>query len=256
MTRIIEARASQLEAPLLNLLAFDTSTERMSIAVQRRGQAQPWLYQAAGGAQTSTQLIPQIQTLMGQAELRFGQLDAIVFGAGPGSFTGVRTACSVAQGLGFGAGVALLPVDTLLAVAEDARAQLNASASLVVTALLDARMSEMYANSYTLKSGVWLPDKGCSVIKPEHLAFSPPPGAALWVLAGNVFEAYGARLPSCPAQRINAAPTAAALLRLAPRLLADGAALPAALALPTYVRDKVAQTTLERAALKSDPLLP
>jgi len=256
LTRFIEANASQLEAPLLNLLAFDTSTERMSIAVQRRGQAQPWLYQSAGGAQTSTQLIPQIQALMGQAELRFGQLDAIVFGAGPGSFTGVRTACSVAQGLGFGAGVALLPVDTLLAVAEDARDQLNASTGLVVTALLDARMAEMYANSYILESGVWLPDKGCSVIKPEHLAFSPPPGAALWVLAGNVFEAYGARLPSCPAQRINAAPTAAALLRLAPRLLAVGAALPAALALPTYVRDKVAQTTLERAALKSDLLQP
>ena len=94
----------------MNLLAFDTSTDVMSIAVQRTvdGSAQVWQQTAVGGAQTSTHLIPVIQQLMAQADLRFDQLDAIVFGRGPGSFTGLRTACSVAQGLAFGAKVPVL----------------------------------------------------------------------------------------------------------------------------------------------------
>ena len=97
----------------------------MSIAVQRGtgDGATLWQHNAAGGAQTSTHLIPEIQRLMALAQLRFEDLDAIVFGAGPGSFTGLRTACSVAQGLAFGAAVPVLPVDTLLAVAEEARWQ-------------------------------------------------------------------------------------------------------------------------------------
>jgi tRNA threonylcarbamoyladenosine biosynthesis protein TsaB len=89
----------------LNLLAFDTSTEIMSVAVRRGGPGSPapLEHQAAGGAQASTALIPAIQDLLARAGLRLPELDAIVFGRGPGSFTGLRTACSVAQGLGFGA---------------------------------------------------------------------------------------------------------------------------------------------------------
>ena len=85
----------------MKLLAFDTSTEIMSIAVAH--DAQLWQHTGAGGAQASSTLIPAIQALMAQAGLRLEQLDAIVFGRGPGSFTGLRTACSVAQGLAFGA---------------------------------------------------------------------------------------------------------------------------------------------------------
>ena len=231
----------------MNLLAFDTSTERMSIALQRgTGEAATWWqHSAAGGALTSTHLIPEIQRLMAQAQLGFDALDAIVFGAGPGSFTGLRTACSVAQGLAFGAAVPVLPVDTLLAVAEDARAQLGSPASLSVTAVLDARMDELYAASYKFESGIWTVTKGYSLIPPENLVC-----AGVDVLAGNVFAAYGQRLCDAGAQRVDALPTAAALLRLAPALLAAGAAVPAEQALPTYIRDKVAQTTLERAAVK------
>lgn len=231
----------------MNLLAFDTSTERMSIALQcgSGDTAMLWQIDAAGGALTSTHLIPEIQRLMAQANLGFDALDAIVFGAGPGSFTGLRTACSVAQGLAFGASVPVLPVDTLLAVAEDARQQLGAPASLHVTALLDARMDELYAASYYFESGVWKVNKSYSLISPEALDAG---GDA--VLAGNVFAAYGARMRNENAQRVPALPTAAALLRLAPQLLAAGAAVPADQALPTYIRDKVAQTTQERAAIK------
>jgi len=233
----------------MNLLAFDTSTELMSVAVQRCRDAvdQVWQYSGVGGAQTSTLLIPTIQDLMAQAQLQFGQLEAIVFGNGPGSFTGLRTACSVAQGLAFGAGIEVLAVDTLLAVAEQARwQQAPTPAPWQVLALLDARMEEMYARRYEFEAGHWTPVGACQLIRPEAL-----PGDADCPLAGNVFAAYGARLPAALALRITAEPTATAMLRLAPALLAAGAALPPEQALPVYVRDKVAQTTLERATARA-----
>jgi len=231
----------------MNLLALDTSTDVMSIAVQRgHGPlVQLWQHSAPGGAQTSTHLIPAIQALMAQAQMQLGDLAAIVLGAGPGSFTGLRTACSVAQGLAFGAALPVLPVDTLLAVAEDAYWQLGAPQTLAVTALLDARMDEMYAADYIFDSGVPRLINGYSLIKPENLDWN---GSTL--LAGNVFSSYGTRLPE-QAQQVPAWPTAAALLRLAPALLAAGLAVRAELALPIYIRDKVAQTTQERAAQKS-----
>lgn len=232
----------------MNLLAFDTSTDQMSIALRRGAgpDGAQWQHSGPGGAQTSTHLIPQIQALMAQAELRFEQLDAIVFGAGPGSFTGLRTACSVAQGLAYGARVPVLPVDTLLAVAEDARVTLGAGEGFQVTALLDARMDEMYAASYTFESEQWMRRLGYSLIRPENLVWD-----GVSVLAGNVQTVYASRLSVGAAQYVAALPTASALLRLAPALLAAGGAVSAAQALPTYIRDKVAQTTEERAALKA-----
>lgn len=230
----------------MNLLALDTSTDSMSIAVQR-GQGvctQLWQKTAPGGAQTSTLLIPSIQALMAQAGLQFGDLTAIVFGAGPGSFTGLRTACSVAQGLAFGAALPVLPIDSLLAVAEDARWLSGAAQTFAVTALLDARMDEMYSASYIFECGLSKQNKGYSLIKPENLDWN-----GVDVLAGNVFATYGARLPDL-SLRVSALPTAAALLRLAPALLAAGHAVRADQALPNYIRNKVAQTTQERAAIK------
>lgn len=231
----------------MNLLALDTSTDVMSLALQRGAGAATALFQhsAAGGAQTSTHLIPDILRLMALAQLRFADLDAIVFGAGPGSFTGLRTACSVAQGLGFGAAVPVLPVDTLLAVAEEAHWQTGAADTFAVTALLDARMDELYTADYVFAHGGWTPGSSVRLIKPEQLVWN---GTNL--LAGNGFDNYGARL-SALATRITALPTATALLRLAPALLGAGAAVPAEQALPSYIRDKVAQTTLERAAIKA-----
>lgn len=230
----------------MNLLAFDTSTDAMSIAVQRGAGAVPqvWLHTGAGGAQASATLIPAIQQLMQQAGLAFGQLDAIAFGRGPGSFTGLRTACSVAQGLAFGTGVPVLPVDSLLAVAEEAR--LDASIEVLpgrlrVLAVLDARMDEVYAAYYEFNSGLWTKSKGYSLISPQNLLLEDG-----WAIAGNAFAAYGDRMPAGHATRIHALPTASAMLRLAPALLAAGHAVPADQALPVYIRDKVAKTTRER----------
>jgi tRNA threonylcarbamoyladenosine biosynthesis protein TsaB len=151
----------------------------------------------------------------------------------------------VAQGLGFGAAVPLLPVDTLMAVAQDAWTQLGSPEGLRVTALLDARMDEMYTASYSFGSDKVLCSKHYSLISPENLVWNGPD-----VLAGNVFAAYSARINAVGAQWVQAMPTAAALLQLAPALLALGAGVSADQALPTYIRDKVAQTTQERADAK------
>lgn len=215
------------------LLAFDTSTETMFIALTD-GQ-QTWQHTSEGGAKTSAALIPAIMALLKEANLTLLQLDVIVFGRGPGSFTGLRTACSVAQGLAFGAGgIQVLPVDTLLAVAEEAR---FSSGSEKIQSVLDARMGEVYAASYTYKNRIWDVNPEIHLCKPEALRIESG-----FHLAGNCLD---------DANRINALPTATAMLRLAPSMLAAGLAVPADQALPLYVRDKVAQTTAERQAIKS-----
>lgn len=215
------------------LLAFDTSTETMFIALTD-GQ-QTWQHTSEGGAKTSAALIPAIMALLKEANLTLLQLDVIVFGRGPGSFTGLRTACSVAQGLAFGAGgIQVLPVDTLLAVAEEAR---FSSGSEKIQSVLDARMGEVYAASYTYKNRIWDVNSEIHLCKPEALRIESG-----FHLAGNCLD---------DANRINALPTATAMLRLAPSMLAAGLAVPADQALPLYVRDKVAQTTAERQAIKS-----
>ena len=245
----------------MNLLAFDTGTEVMSIAVSRKidGQDRQWLHTGAGGAKASTDLIPGILELLHQAQLRLDALHAICFGSGPGSFTGLRTACSVAQGLGFGAAVGVLPVDSLLAVAEEARhADLGGPANVTVTALLDARMDEMYAATYRFDAGQWSQLQDCSLVRPEDLVRPAFDGAARdvpWILAGNVFAVYGERVAqnaaaAALAQRVTALPTASAMLRLAPGLLAAGMSVAAEYAMPRYIRDKVAKTTAERDAEK------
>jgi tRNA threonylcarbamoyladenosine biosynthesis protein TsaB len=225
---------------VFKLLAFDTSTETMFIAVTDGKQT--WQHTAEGGAKTSAALIPAIMALLKEADLTLQQLDAIVFGRGPGSFTGLRTACSVAQGLAFGAGnITVLPVDTLLAVAEEAR--FNAGSTTQVTqiqAVLDARMGEVYAASYAYKDGIWDAISDIQLCKPDQLVIE-----AGFRLAGNCMD---------NASRINALPTATAMLRLAPAMLAAGLGVPADQALPLYVRDKVAQTTAERADLKMQAL--
>lgn len=242
----------------LKFLALDTSTDRLSIAVT--DGARVWQHSGPGGAQASTTLIPAILALLAESGMALGELDAIAFGRGPGSFTGLRTACAVAQGLAFGAnhgaGIPVMPIDTLMAVAEEARFQrfgaADAPAPFTITALLDARMDEMYVQSYEFNSGLCRSVKDCSLIRPENLV----PGAAARLLAGNVFGVYAGRLPAELAglECVEAYPTATALLRLAPALAAAGQCIDASLALPLYVRDKVAQTTDERARAKADAL--
>jgi tRNA threonylcarbamoyladenosine biosynthesis protein TsaB len=228
------------------LLAFDTATEQMSIALAVADRV--WTHEAAGGALASAGLIPAILALLAQAGVGLRELDAIAFGRGPGAFTGLRTACSVAQGLAFGAGKPVLPIDTLLAVAEDARAGQSPWQGWVT---MDARMDEVYAGHYRFMEGQWQVLGAPRLITPQALN-------ALWqavpteVVAGNALAAFGDRLQTGRAMRVKAAmPRATAMLPLARQLWAEGGAVDAALALPTYLRDKVALTTTEREAVQA-----
>ena len=246
----------------LQLLALDTSTDTLSIAVAglRDGTPMAWQHSAAGGALASSTLIPAILDLMARAGLAFGDLDAIAFGCGPGAFTGLRTACSVAQGLAFGAKLAsgrppmqVLPVDTLLVLAEQARSEHLADGQpLRVLAMLDARMDEIYAAAYAFDGWRWSRVQGCTLGRPETLVIPAGWLASGFLLTGNVFATYGQRLPVPDhLPRLTALPSAAAMLRLAGDLLAQGAGVAPEHALPTYMRDKVAQTTTERAAARA-----
>ncbi len=227
----------------MNLLALESSTDTLFIATARDDQR--WLHSGAGGQHTSSQLLPAVRSLMADAGLGFDALDAIVFGRGPGSFTGLRTACAIAQGLAFvakgGQGVPVLPVDTLMTVAEEARLQHGCTQ---VLACLDARMDEVYNAVYQYADGHWQTLGDLQVCPPQDVQV--PPG---FVVAGNAQPIYGERLaPDAP--HLQAMPTAQALLSLAPYLLAQGQAVAAQDALPLYIRDKVAKTTAEREAEK------
>jgi tRNA threonylcarbamoyladenosine biosynthesis protein TsaB len=130
----------------------------------------------------------------------------------------------------------------------------------VVTAVLDARMEELYCATYAFEAGQWTELQNSALVKPEDLRQFSKAGADQkaqpWVMAGNVFAVYGERVAqSDPASggalRLPALPTASAMLRLAPQLLAAGKAVAAEQALPSYIRDKVAKTMAERAAEKA-----
>ena len=245
----------------LKFLAFDTSTDTMSIAVTDGERV--WQHSEAGGAKASITLIPAILDLLAEAGLALADLDAIAFGRGPGSFTGLRTACAVAQGLALGtdqgAGLPVLPIDTLMALAEEARfqqAEPAGGAPQRIIALLDARMDEMYVQRFDCSAATCVAVDDCLLVRPEHLAAYLRDETNA-VLAGNVFEVYADRLGkgtegALPGSTtcLQALPTATAMLRLAPALAAAGHCVNAALALPLYVRDKVALTTDERALVK------
>jgi tRNA threonylcarbamoyladenosine biosynthesis protein TsaB len=235
-------------SPLTSCLAFDTATEHLSIALQVHGRV--WSHEGPGGAQASATLIPAILDLLAQAGVALRDLDAIAFGRGPGAFTGLRTACSVAQGLAFGAGLPVLPIDTLLAVAEDARRTRGAPAQDDVWVAMDARMGEIYAAHALFGDGSWqwltAPMLCTPQVLVERWRERPPV-----VVAGSALSAFGSALPCGQAQVVpDALPRATVMLPLAAALWDRGGAVDAALALPVYLRDKVAQTMAERAAIK------
>lgn len=245
------------------VLAVDTSTEHLEVAVGAAGPGAPgpgcWHHQGPGGSQASTELLPAITRLLEQAGWSLEALDGVVVGVGPGAFTGLRTACAVAQGLAYAArpgGVPVLPVPTLLAVAEEARwqrAQQGLAVPTTVWAALDARMDEIYLACYEWQAhtATWITRVPPGLARPENLPDGMVGGADC--LAGNAWVPYAERWTAAWAalDRVVCGPTATALLRLAPALCAAGGAVEAALAQPLYVRDKVAYTTEERERIKA-----
>jgi tRNA threonylcarbamoyladenosine biosynthesis protein TsaB len=230
---------------MARLLAFDTSTEAMSIALQLPQGL--FVREMAGGAQASARLIPEILSLLSEGVCTLAELDAIAFGQGPGAFTGLRTACSVAQGLAFGAEKPVIAVDSLMLVAQDARHQQPADEIWVA---MDARMDEVYAGAYRWQGGCWSVLSAPALYAVEALNErwqAEPPR----VIAGSALDAFGDRLRTAAAVRITQPRSRAqALAEVAQQLWAEGVTTDAAHALPLYLRDKVAQTTVEREAIR------
>ncbi|WP_246312108.1 tRNA (adenosine(37)-N6)-threonylcarbamoyltransferase complex dimerization subunit type 1 TsaB [Pseudaquabacterium terrae] len=236
------------------LLALDTSTETMALALSTPAGVR--LLDEAGGAAASARIVPAALQLLADAGITLQQLDAIAFGAGPGAFTGLRTACAVAQGLAFGAGKPVLPLDSLMLVADDALAQEPGAAdpSRLHWVAVDARMDEVYAAAYRHS------DAGWSVVRPPAL-YTLPALIAGWTeapprrVAGNALTVFADRLAPVLAQAETRVPQlrsrSAALARLAAQAWQRGEAIDAAAALPLYLRDKVALTTSERLAQKA-----
>jgi tRNA threonylcarbamoyladenosine biosynthesis protein TsaB len=253
-------------------LAIETSTDMLSLAIvsTQGDKSQVWAHTSQGGAKSSQLVLPEIVRLMDEAQMRFADLTAVVFGKGPGSFTGLRTACSVAQGLAFGAGVPVLPIDTLLAVAEDARYQNVQKKQQQTQQQLDqldqldqlsqqpkrffvamnARMDQVYTAAYEWRSE-WQCVQEPSVNSPENISVPTEWKDLAFTTVGNTWDAFAARWPAeLSGQHMYAMPTAQALLRLSPVAFGQGLAVPPEEALPLYIRDKVAQTTQEREQLK------
>lgn len=220
------------------ILAIETSSELASAALSHNGQT---IAREASGVHTHSQtLLPMVQELLAETGIMLAQCDAIAFGAGPGSFTGVRTACGVAQGLAFGADLPVVPVVTLQAMAQACRDACSATDVLV---LLDARMDEVYWAQYRYQDGWQM------IVEP---ALSAPSGVTVdgAVLAcGNGLITYASAfsgLPFVKDGRPDVMPHAVQIAQLAQAELAAGHALNARDAQPIYLRNKVALTTVER----------
>jgi len=224
------------------LLAIDSSTDSLAIALTGPGGTH--LFEGRGGAKASAQVVPECMGLLAEAGLSLAELDAIAFGRGPGAFTGLRTACAVAQGLALGASKPVLPLDSLMLVAEDARLQAGQIDGPLWVAM-DARMGEIYAAEYLFEQqGRWR-------VLHEPALYAPDALVARWgqprAVAGSALRVF-AQLGEIERSWPEEASRAKALASLAAQAHASEALLDAAEAQPLYVRDKVALTTAERMA--------
>jgi tRNA threonylcarbamoyladenosine biosynthesis protein TsaB len=234
---------------VVNLLALETSTHQLSVALLMDNRLIERSEICINGG--SDRLLPWVQQLLAEAGISLQQLDVIAFGVGPGSFTGLRMACGVAQGLAYGADLPVIPVVTLAALALSA----VPSGHGRVLVCLDARMNEVYSAAYEVQGAeaeeievneIVAP----SVCPPELL--SVPSGKG-WQGCGDGFAKYADTLALRLGDAIAAVnpqipPLAPAVARLAARQFRQGNMLSAAEAVPFYVRDKVALTTQERLA--------
>ena len=228
----------------MKLLVLDTSTEWCSAALWLDGRIQA--RRVLAEQRHSSLLLPMVDALLRESGLTLRQLDGIGYGAGPGSFTGLRIACAVTQGLAFGADLPVVGVSTLESIAE----QTDAGQVLTV---LDARMAEVYWAAYRREGAGWRAASEPQLALPESVAV---PSDGDWIGAGNGFAALGEVLrPRLAAALVRIddtlMPDAAAMAPLAARAFECGEGMDAALAAPIYLRDKVALTVDERRARQS-----
>lgn len=224
----------------MNLLAVETSTELCSVALLRGDEL--FVEEAIAENRHSEMLVPMIRRVLERSRLTAAQMDAFGFGQGPGSFTGIRIACGIVQGLAFAARRPVVPVPSLLALAE----QSNEGR---VIAALDARMDETYLAAYARTGEDW-----DEVIAPRLAARDALPGlpGPRWAATGSGFDRFDwlrdAYRGSVEMRIEGDLPRARSVARIAARRLARGGGIAAEHAAPLYLRDKVALTTEERQA--------
>jgi tRNA threonylcarbamoyladenosine biosynthesis protein TsaB len=222
------------------ILAIETSADLASAALLYNGAVT--VRESVGVANHSQTILPMVQTLLSDAGIALSGCDALAFGSGPGSFTGVRTACGIAQGLAYGAEMPLLPVVTLHALALSCHQQ---SGALDVLAIIDARMGEVYWAQYRF-DGEWQ-----TVVAPmlSNAADVMPVGDVL--ACGNGLKAYEKDFSSrsfFTMRWSHLIPHASQVATLGALAFAQGLGVTAAAAEPLYLRNKVALTTSERLA--------
>lgn len=224
----------------MNLLAIDTSTDSCSVAASR-GEA---LFEMSEPAlqRQAEKILGMVDELLAGARLELSQIEGIAYGEGPGSFTGLRVAAGVTQGLALARGVGVVGVGSLVALAQEARAE-------KVIACIDAHMGEVYHAAYVRARGGWEEVSAPGVYAPQAV---PLPQGRDWVGCGDGFAAHRERLAARLGDRVStirpdASPSARAVLELAMPRFAAGEAKDAATAVPVYLRDRVALKAGERA---------
>lgn len=227
----------------MRLIAIETATDWCSVALWHDGETAA--LETRAGNRHAERVLPMLEQLLALAGTAMSQLDAIAFGAGPGSFTSLRIGCGVAQGLAAARDLPVLGIPTLETIAEE-------SGAARVIAALDARMGEVYCAAYATAGRAWQEVHAPGCVAPERV---PRPAGSDWTGCGNGFAVYraslesalrGALLHCAPLVR----PSAAGVARLAAPRFAAGAGVDAALARPVYLRDKVALTTAEQLRVK------
>jgi len=225
----------------VRILSIDCSTDVLSVAC---GDGREFAVRDEHvGPAHAERALPRIREVLALRGWALASLDAIAFGAGPGSFTGVRIACGVAQGLALGAGLGLVPVGTLEALAQEAW---RAHGADEVFSCLDARMREVYVASYVRHGDGWRVSREPDVLKPDDVPGQPASSFG----AGDGLAVHPALAARIGLVRHDAAlrPTARAVAELAVDRVARGELVAARDAHPMYVRHRVALTAVERAA--------
>jgi len=232
---------------MTRILALDTSSEACSAALWLDGRCQAVFEQTP--RQHTKLLLPMVAKLLADAGISLAQLDAIAFGRGPGSFTGLRICAGVAQGLAFGADLPLLPVSTLAALADEVLQQQPADG---VLAALDARMNEIYW-AYYRRDGQQLAlvgEERVSAAADLTLPAAIDLAGGRWLGTGSGWQ-FADQMPAAVRAAVreldrDRQPAAAAMARLAAIAFEQGAALAPEQAQPLYLRDNVALKKSER----------
>ncbi len=229
----------------MKILALDTATEGCSAALLIDGELKGTELELGRGH--GERILPLIDGLLAEGGVSLGTLDAIAFGRGPGGFTGVRLAASVTQGLAFGAGLPVVPVSDLMAVAQRAFGVASKSPEVRPQRVIvcnDARMREVYWACFDQFDGL-ATLAGDERVSPPEAVTIPVGWTAPLMGAGRGFAAYPPlreRLePRLAAVHERLLPRAHEIAWLAADTLLKGGAVPAELAIPVYLRDEVAQ---------------